>query len=380
MKRHKRIILAMLLLAAMTATGCWDKIEIEDRLFVLGMGVDIALEEEKGHPDDIIDVSFVSPLPSLVKDSGGEPAFKAYSTVDTTVAVSIAQLMERFGDQQFFDHTRVIVFGKELLKNEKIMKMVVDDIGRSHELHKSMYCYMAEDRAEQVFDVKPKFNALLAPYITGISDNSLYSTRIGRRSLGEFLADLLNKEGDAMIPVIHSYKDEVKITGYGIVKGHKLIGTIGEDETSAYHWLLGYADGGFLTADFDGIPVAFRHFTFEKRIKLNRIQEGKIYLDFEMETEGGIEQFQLEKKLMETKILLDIEKAFQQEITARSMRLVERFQKEFKVDLLGVEDYLAKYHPSIYRQIEKDYNEIFTKDIVINIKPEVKIRRIGTTR
>ena len=68
--RTFKLVLVLLLCVVLLA-ACWDKVEIEDRLFVLGIGVDKAKEEEKLQPTDRYAINFVSPIVAALKDGGG---------------------------------------------------------------------------------------------------------------------------------------------------------------------------------------------------------------------------------------------------------------------------------------------------------------------
>ena len=71
MKAVKRLSLAaVMLLCVLLITGCWDKVEIEDRLFALAIGVDDVKEEERKTSEDMYTFSFVAPvLEEMKKES-----------------------------------------------------------------------------------------------------------------------------------------------------------------------------------------------------------------------------------------------------------------------------------------------------------------------
>jgi hypothetical protein len=160
MKRSRSLALTAVILAVAMLAGCWDQIEIEDRLFVLAMGIDKTGNTEKKTPEDRYTITFVSPLVAQVKEGEG-PAFKTYKTMDNTLIMSLSQLMERFSQKQFFEHTRGIFFGEELMKDEELLKGVIDGLTRYHELHNSMFAYIVPGKADGVFKVEPLYDRLL---------------------------------------------------------------------------------------------------------------------------------------------------------------------------------------------------------------------------
>jgi spore germination protein KC len=369
-------MIAVLILCMLLLTGCWDQVEIEDRLFVLGIGIDKTKEEEKKTPEDRYTLSFVSPVVDQVKEGPG-PAFKTYKTVNNTVVMSLSQLMERFSQKQFFGHTRAIFFGEDIMKDEKLLKGVIDGVSRYPELHNSMLAYIVPTRAEDVFKVEPMFEKLLMPYITGITENIDYTSKVLKLSLADMIIMLADQKGSLVIPKITPGKDEVKMNGAGVIKDYKLIGYLGDQEVAVYNWLTDKARGGNISVEYKDVSVAFRHFTFSRDIKLSKVEGGKIYLNYNMETEGSVEEYMLGKKILDDAVLNEVDKELEKRIEGESEKLIKKFQQEFRVDLIGARDYLSKYQPELFKTIEKDYEKYFTDNIIIKVTADVHVRRVG---
>ncbi len=366
----------LLVLCVVLLTGCWDQVEIEDRLFVLGIGIDKVGEDEKKTPEDRYSLSFVAPIVPQVKEGQG-PAFNTYKTVNNTVITSLSQLLERFSQKQFYGHTRGIFFGEEIMKDEELLRGVIDGVTRYHELHNSMYAYLVPGKAEKVFEVEPMYDRLLMPYIAGITENSDYTAKIMKLTLADMIIMLSNQKGSLVIPQIIPDKKEIRMNGAGVLKNYKLIGYLGDQEVAVYNWLNDKAKGGNISVEYEGVSVAFRHFTFRRDIEFSKLEGGKLYLDYKMNTEGSIEEYMLGKRILDDVTLREIEKEIEKRIEGESGKLVKKFQEEFKVDLIGARDYLSKHHPKLFKSIEKDYDKYFTDSIVINVTADVHIRRVG---
>lgn len=379
MKRSRSLALTAVILAVAMLAGCWDQIEIEDRLFVLAIGIDKTAEGEKKTPEDRYTVSFAAPVVAQVKEGEG-PAFKTYKTMNNTLIMSLSQLMERFSQKQFYEHTRGIFFGEELMKDEELMKGVLDGLTRYHELHNSMFAYIVPGKADDVFKVEPLYDRLLMPYIAGITENSDYTSKVMKLTLADMIIMLNSQKGSLVIPKVIPEKNEIKMNGAGVIKNYKLAGYLGDQEVSVYNWLTDKAKGGNIAVEYQGASVAFRHFTFKRDISLAKVENGKIYINYSMETEGSVEEYMVGKKLLDDTILKEVEKELEKRIVGESEKLVKKFQKEFKVDLIGTRDYLSKHQPKLFKTIESDYDNYFTNNIVINVTADVHIRRVGLIR
>lgn len=378
-KEQKLKLIVILAICLAVLSGCWDKIEIEDRLFVLAMGIDKTKKEEMTCPEDRYTMSFVSPIVSKVKEGDGA-TFKTYKTVDNSPISALTKLMERFAKKQYFGHSRGIIFGEELLKDEELLKEVLDGGARYHEIHESMYAFAVQGRAEEVFDVEPLFDRLIGTYISGLADNSDYVSMIFKLTLGELITKIKNQKGNVVIPRMAASKHELKVDGAAVIKNYKLIGYLSDDEVVAYNWVTDNAEGGIISVEFRDVSTTFMHYRFGRRIKLDKIEEGKIYLNYEMEIEGSVEEYKLGSNLMDVEILKEMEKEIEKKMVGWSEQLIKKFQEEYKVDLIGAGNYLSKYHPKIYKTIEKDYDRYFQDNIVINVTAEAHIRRVGLIR
>ena len=119
MRIIKRLGAAAVMSCLLLLAGCWDKVEIEDRLFVLAIGVDSAAEAEQRISEDRYTLSFVAPVVGQIIEGEG-PTFHTYKTVENNFIMALSHLLD-FQKKQFFEHTRTI-FGWDIMKNEKMLK------------------------------------------------------------------------------------------------------------------------------------------------------------------------------------------------------------------------------------------------------------------
>jgi Ger(x)C family germination protein len=364
------------MLCTLLLSGCWDKVEIEERLFVLGIGVDKVSEQEKSQPKDRYLVSFVSPIVAALQE-GEDKVFNTYKTVGELFTACLAQMYTRFAEKLSFEHTRVLIYGEDVLKDEGLFREVLDAMARAHEFHQSMYVFVVPGKAEEVFKIEPRHNKLLAMYITGVADNELYTDRISKMSAHEMYNKLLNQEGDVMMPRLTIGKDEVKITGSAIIKDYKLIGYIGEKENIYSSWIKNESHGGIVNTTYKGIIIPYTYNEFKRNIKLDKIEGGKIYLTYAMEAEGAVDEYIWDRDLLKQDVISELESELEKEIIMHSNNIIKKFKEEFQVDLIGAKEYLKKFQPETYKTIKDSYDEKFREDIVINVTAEVKIRRVG---
>lgn len=374
----KKVYLLILISGALLLTGCWDKMEIEDRAFVLSIGIDKASSEET-ESNNKYKMTLVNPDTAKAEE-GKVVEFVVFDTETTSYTTGTIQLLQRFSKDHSYEHTKIIFFGEELLKDEISVKNILDAFTRGHQFHTSMLVYMVPGKAADVFKVKPKMKSLLAYYITGIAEHEEDASRIGKISFLDFLKLIVSNEGDAVLPIIIPNEDELMIKGMGIIKDFKLIGKLDEDETVAYKWCNNKAKGGVIEIIKSDNNLPFVYYYFKRNITLEKIEDGVMHLNYKMKTEVRIEEYILGEKLLDDDKLKEMEKELEEKIESQSMALIKKLQEEYKVDLLGVREYLSKYHPKIYDTVSENYENFFQNHLKVKVKADVKVRRIGKSQ
>lgn len=368
----RRLKLLALLILCIMLCGCWDKIEIEDRLFVLALGIDRL-------PNGNYVETYSAADSKEVKEAKG-PAYKVFSTEVQTSASGFSSLMQRYDKRSFYGHTKVLIFGDTCLKSDKALKEVIDSFMRAHDFHKSMHVFAVEGEAAKIFEVVPKFSPLLGTYIDGIAENSNNAPVICDISLEELTKRLIGNNGDSIIPKIEPLKDEVKVGGAGLIKDYKLITFLNELQTRAINWLSGDVDGGAIDIEMQGTKVGFRYYEFKREISFDKIEGDTVYLNYNFETEGSIEEYILGETFLDSDKLREAEGKIENVIEKECKDIIKLLQDEYQCDVIDVGDYLSKYYPKLYKEVEGDFDKFFSDNVVINVVAKVNLRRVGTMR
>ena len=110
-------VLILITLAA-SLTGCWDKVEIEDRMIIGNICIDVLKEAvPKGTELDFMEenekkkylISFTAAVPQNIKENK-ETAYKTYNTTANNLGAANANVMKRYSQVQYFGHAKTITF------------------------------------------------------------------------------------------------------------------------------------------------------------------------------------------------------------------------------------------------------------------------------
>lgn len=115
MRKVKRLLAACLLAAsALCLSGCWDMVEINDRLCIRGVGIDV------GGQEGMISVTFQMLLPYETSDIQGTPMYQNITVEAATISEAVDLLATNVEQKPHFEHLSAIVLGEETAKRAAV--------------------------------------------------------------------------------------------------------------------------------------------------------------------------------------------------------------------------------------------------------------------
>jgi Ger(x)C family germination protein len=380
------------------ATGCWDRVEINNRYFVLALAVDkfeYSEAEEKKQEEEQqgqngvqqpaesrrnrLVVSIVAPNVGLLKSEGTivtEEMKFPLSTVGPNTQEAITQLDTRLNGRIFFGHVKAVLIGERLLKDRKLFMETMDELERDHQIGRNIDFLAVKGEAKDALFIKPLVEPIIGTYLEQI----FQQRRTGRfhgRKLGEIITTI-HETGGALIPRLTVGENELKVAGACVIKNHKHRAWLGELETRAAQWIDGMAEEGTVSVEMQGIWVPFEMTGLERSMEVTKDDDGNIYLDISLTVEGEIAGYiyQIHREVMDEKFIKEAQTAIGREMTAECTGVMDKVKNEFGVDIWGIGAHIRKFHPEIWRDVKDNWEEVFP-DIEVNISVLVNVRRIG---
>lgn len=179
-------LIAIFLTLTLFLTGCWDRVEIEERGFVVGAGIDLAEDEEAEKGQYRLTFQFVIPGGLQAKEGGGKGArdaayFNLSSSANTmfTAARDMSFLTSR---SPYLQHLRMILISEELAEKGELANSL-DLFLRDHEMRRATKIMVTEGEARQLLDTNPKNEKLPVMYFESTALNPTKSSRIYPRRL-----------------------------------------------------------------------------------------------------------------------------------------------------------------------------------------------------
>ena len=369
-------------------TGCWDKVEIDKRIFVTELGLDkfvgeeISPREEEMFEDIVPDmylIVFGFPNTGIIagKDNG-EPRFRVASTGKNIYNV-INNLTTRMERDFNFDHTKLIVLGESLAKDEKLMRQVLDAIERSPNIGRRINLMITPGTAREALNTEVPEQPIIGLYIRDLMAKPTRMARAPDADLG-YILRTLHESKATLAPRLTYSKNGIKVSGAAVFKEYKLVGWLGELETKALMFMLDKVEWAEKNIIVRGLNLAIAITDSDTKMEINE-KDGKLTASFDIKAEGDIRQhaFQVIGQTFDEKYLEEVEKEVKKMISERIIITFKKIQEEYGADLIQAGEYLRKHNPKLWDEVKENWDEVFAHmDIEVNVR--IKIRRVGVVK
>jgi len=143
MKWLKRIMSIVVLMAVMTLeSGCWDMVEINDRLCIRGVGLD------QGEEQGMLKVTFQMLTPYESSDTQGKPAYQTLTVEASTISEAVAHLAANVEQQIHFEHLSAIVLGSSLAQQDPLT--ILDYFHRTSQVRRNAEVVAVNGEAQKL--------------------------------------------------------------------------------------------------------------------------------------------------------------------------------------------------------------------------------------
>lgn len=371
----KKTILVLLMISAIFLSGCWDMVEINQRLFVSSMGIDL----NKGGTKEKYIVTYVYPNINSIGKNASE---KTKKFTVTTTSDAIFQAGSEFSTQAqfpfYYKHLKVLVIGEDLAKESKLVRQAIDGLNRDTKVNSKVQILVAEGTAKDILEAKPPQDQITDGTIYNILKNNKTASRFTPAPLMEVIRDM-DTAGVTIVPRIKLKGKDIKIFGGAIFKNYKLIGWIDEIENRALSLMKNETKAELIDAPYNDATISYR-VTSSNSNKKVEVGE-KIKVDLSLRTEGYLQEYILEENVTsyDDKVLKEMEKAVEKKLKKEIEDTINIAQHKYNADIIGIGEHLSKFEPKVWKDIKGNWDDIFPQ-VEFDVKVDVKIRRTGLTK
>lgn len=383
MKRWCLLVICMILL-----TACWDRGEIEDISFIVGLAVDLAEDskQEEGKEGPIrYAITFQIATPPGMQQTGGSSETESKWYLNTTsegetMMEIVKHLAARTIRIPIFDQLKAVLFSEEVAKSEGFPE-IFDFFIRYPEIRRNTSVYIVQGDAKKGLSTAPRDVRLPAFYLNRIVANKDNSPRVvPDAQLGDIHESMLSKRSFTALHIIPG-KQEVNLNGSAVFSGRNflMVGILSGEDVEGRNLIAGDYYGGSLRVKIQDSFASYNIRKATSSIKLDDKNPEKLRFTVRIKTEGDISESLKALDFADPHVLEELKLSIEDKILRITESAVKQCQEKLGADVIGLGDFLSRKHPKLWNSIKTDWEEgsrYFSSAEVI-IKPEVIIRTTG---
>ena len=343
-------------------TGCWDRIEIENRAFVVSIGID--------KQDEKYAVSLNIPLYKKNGDSDDEDNHHIKTATGKTISEALKNLDAKTDKTLYYGQAKLLVLGRDLLSDSKMTASVVNTLIHKNEIDLRINVFATAGQAQDILEAKPPGESLPGLFVADIYRNK---SKLGGASFALDLERLTSSYLDgAIIPKIKkddSKEQESPITLYGavVIKHSRQIGTLSPEELQGFLWCKSRGNNGAvvtLTLDGHNIPAKIeKHSTKVSFICTGEHMRATVTINAKAK---------LEEPLPEDVNIRKVQYKLEATIAKELQTTAEKLQNEYALDGYDWLDLLRRKNYELYKLHADNWHDIFpTIEIVPRVAVEI---------
>lgn len=245
-----KLLLILLVIISLLASGCWNKREIKNMAIVMGAGFD---NGQKGKVKVTVQIANPSKMKGAAGQSGGgggsgESPGLVLSSQGETIFEAIRNFLSSISRKLFWSHAQVLIVGEKLAKQGVFP--VTDFFERDPEPRVEVPFLVAKGEAEKILQLPGELENLSSREINQELDTAEELSKARRVDFHEFALKLDGIPINPVAPMIKivksSGKERYRVQGMAVFRKDKLVGFLNDNETRGYLWIIGKVKSGIL--------------------------------------------------------------------------------------------------------------------------------------
>ncbi len=382
-------------------TGCWDRLEIEDRAVVLAIGIDEAkpgdeketsnathLLNQESSNKGLIRVTVQIAVPGRIPlgtggDTGGPADQKpvwVLTSVGNTIEDGLMNLQQQLADRLFYGHLRVIVLSETVAK--KGIQNENDFFRRQPQVRRTVWMVVSKGAAADIMNATPQLERVPSLYLLATLEHAREMGKLPNIFLGVFFSASSAKGQEGTVPYLELKKESnIELAGMAYFKNDKMVGTTTALQIGHYMAIKQLNPGGY--SILQEMPNSHTNVIFKTTHRKSKItttiKNGKVFATIRCQVEGDLTEKSDEKVLVTKNNLIQLEEKIKKDAEKGFVKFIQQTQEDGS-DIFGFGEFVRATQPAYWnKEIKtKEKWESKYREMNVDVSMHVKIRRIGT--
>lgn len=394
-KGWRNIVMGILFILTLLVTGCWDRKEIEDRGYVLGLGIDHVISPE---PKGLYDLDqtpqaagqrkykLTVEMPKFNKSETSKEVTKGQSHLiwagegESMFAIT-RMISTKTYFSPFFEDLQILIFSESVAREG--VGDILDFFLRDSEMRRLTKVFVTPGRAEDILKAKLQVEEVNSTFISKLTSNTAKAPYFaGKAELGQ-LAQAIRAKSSFIVPIVVVEDKEVRLLKGAIFnKDHKMVGEMSELEILGGKILRKTLKEGIVVVPN---PADTQHLAtfeiYEKKIKVDSyVQDDQIFFIVKAIVIGNLgENMVPNQDALDPVFTKALEKEIAVEVT-RSIKDAFTKQQQLKADVTELGGLVHRQHPDYWEKVQDRWDEEVFPMAQLDVDVTAQIRRPATIR
>ena len=371
---NKKILL--ILIPILLLTGCYDYKELNS--------ISILSATEINKIDDKYYVSAQAVNPQAPdKSTTTQAPFIIYNGSGKTIQEAYRGITNESSKFLYSSHLQLLIINEKIAKEN--IKEIIDFYLKNPPIRTEFYILIS--KSDHILDIITPINDISSASIKETIENNVkYLGTTNTVTFNELTNMILDPNLEIILPTIKLINDskegekieniektkidtKYQLDGLAIFKENKLIGYLNENESKTYNILKNKINNTIITTKCDND----KYMTAEIIDSKSNIKFEKNKIKIKVKLSGNLNEYHCNKPLDKTKVIKDIEKKFEKEITNTIKKDINKIRKEYNSDTFGFLDKLYRTDYNKYKEIKNNWYKSTYQNIDISISSDVSI-------
>lgn len=353
-------LILVLLLLSITQTGCWNRVELTENGYIMGVAID---QIKPG----TLKLSAQLYKPGQTTGGQGGKQDNPFFNIETrseSIFDAVRDITLHLGRKGQFSHMRVIIIDEKIAKREDLISLL-EFFYRDHEPRLSTKVLISEGEASEFLKIKPLIEQTITQQLNRMQEIGNVGTgKVPNVNLLELSQALKSQVPNIALPVASIKKDEVILVGMAMIKKGKMIGTLRGKQTENVHMLSDQFKTGVLQIPCEKARKEEKNSTesieiktVKSKIKPN-LKTDPLQVKVDVAIAGDISELKctkFEKREDQEKFQKKVQKLVEERLKATI-----RFTQKEKIDLIGLGNQIYRKNPRLWKEWKKDWDNRYS--------------------
>lgn len=364
------LLLFIILINSIFASGCWNYKEIDTLAIVAGVAVDKGIKNQFLMTVEIILISSgkESKMTSNTIEAEGKTMFDAARNI-----ISLS------GKRLYWSHAKIIILSKEIASEG--VTSAIAWYNRDTETREDTHLLISEgESAKEILNGQGITEDIKSFVLDQILDNQVSLSKSPVTDILKFDIESQAKGISAVIPTVNitqiNEKMVPQVMGTAIIKNKKLVGFLNGEETKDLLFIKNEVKGGLLIEEFQSkdVPTFVSLEIFKSKTKVSPFVDGRnINIDLNIETIVAIDEINGFESFMDEDGQKKLEQIAENTLKKRVEALIKKMQLDYDTDIFGFGAKLREDKIQTWNSVGNNWDEVF-KDLKVNVKTKVHIK------